>query len=150
MSFAPVRLTADSQSQLRPWAEAIHRCALVYSAQAGLELVTRVSFRVGESVIHGYVDCEVFDDASAVVSGGTLLGPLSYLDSACARHANVRWSGGHSGWVGRALRALRVGETSARNDLRFLPEQPEQPEQRDNNSAENGRISRITCSDQRI
>ena len=90
VSFAPVRLTADSQSQLRPWAEAIHRCAMVYSAQGGLELVTRVSFRVGESVIRGYVNCEVFGDASAVVSGGTLLGPLSYLNSACARHANVR------------------------------------------------------------
>ena len=110
VSFAPVRLTADAQSQLRPWAEAIHRCALVYSAQGGLELVARVSFRVGDSVIRGYVDCEVFDDASAVVSGGTLLGPLSYLNSACATHANVRWSGGHSGWVGRALRAIRVGE----------------------------------------
>ena len=40
---------------------------------------------------------------------------------------------------------------SARNDLQFLPdEQPEQPEQNGNNSAENGRISRVTCSDQRI
>ena len=39
---------------------------------------------------------------------------------------------------------------SARNDSRFLPEQPEQPEQSGNDSAENGRISRVTCSDQRI
>ena len=62
-------------------------------------------------MIRCYVDCEVFDGASAVESGETLLGPLSYLNSACATHANVRWSGGHSGWVGRALRALRVDET---------------------------------------
>ena len=39
---------------------------------------------------------------------------------------------------------------SARNDLQFLPEQPEQPEQNGNNSAKNGRISRVSCSDQRI
>ena len=32
----------------------------------------------------------------------------------------------------------------------YLPEQPEQPEQNGHNSAENGRISRITCVDQRI
>jgi len=41
-------------------------------------------------------------------------------------------------------------DASARNDLRFLPEQSEQPEQSGNSSAENGRISRVTCSDQRI
>ena len=39
---------------------------------------------------------------------------------------------------------------SARNDLRFLPEQPGQPEQNGNNSADKGRISRITCLDQRV
>ena len=94
VSFAPVRLTADAQSQLRPWAEALHRCALVYSAQGGLELEARVSFRVGDSVIRGYVDCEVFDDASAVVSGGTLLGPLSYLNSACGANSLARSSAG--------------------------------------------------------
>jgi len=37
------------------------------------------------------------------------------------------------------------GAHSARNDLRFLPEQPEQPEHSGNNSVENGRISRVTC-----
>ena len=117
VSFAPVRLTAEVQSQLRPWAEAMHPCAMVLSAQGGLELVTRVSFRVvGESVIQGYVDCdEAPDDAPSAVEsgGGALLGPFSYLNyPTCATHANVRWSGGHSGWVGRALRrAFRVGET---------------------------------------
>ena len=46
--------------------------------------------------------------------------------------------------------AAVVGGGSARNDLRFLAEQPEQPEQNGNSSAENGRISRVSCSDQRI
>ena len=45
--FAPVRLTVEAQSQLRPWAEAMHRCAMAFSAQGGLELLTRVSFQVG-------------------------------------------------------------------------------------------------------
>ena len=53
-------------------------------------------------------------------------------------------------WPRRTSAVVLVLLRSARNDLRFLPEQPEQPEQSGNNSAENDRISRVTFSDQRI
>ena len=60
-------------------------------------------------------------------------------------------AGGAGGAGARcAASSLSLSSRQCPKRLAFLPEQPEQPEQNGNNPTENGRISRITCLDQRI
>jgi len=46
---------------------------------------------IGDTVAEGMVTQDVNDDRSQVQGGGSLMGPASFVNSACSKHSNVRF-----------------------------------------------------------
>ena len=105
-TFRPKVLIPGSQDYLAPWAQALQQCNFRFSTPKGLFLEARTTVSRGSTVAVGFED-RSFVDGGSETSRGTLLGPLSVANSACAKCATVKYNGA---WRGVATKKINPGD----------------------------------------
>lgn len=81
---------------LHDWVRFFATCRLVWCNDLPtggcLGVVSDTPFQVGDIVIAGHIDTELFDPQSPWPTGA-LLGPGSMVNAACSKHCNIRFNG---------------------------------------------------------
>jgi hypothetical protein len=96
----------DVREHLVSWVDYLFTCQLQFDDKLGFHTFACKPFKKDSVVVKGFVE-EDFTDTISPVGKGTLIGPIAFVNSGCASHANVRFS---NNWAAVATKNIKEGD----------------------------------------